>query len=264
MKILIILICLLISTGANAQDTEVGTEVKEQEKTEVKKQKKTKLSEQEKIIVNNYYGVNLVYNMATLNDPGTNVIDPQIKKNGFGFDLFYQSFISGGFSYKVLFEFIYNSFPNKIASDIPNYPLEPGIQQNYTQEERFYNFLGGFIFSYYIYFEKFFTVSNSFLKYIFPYFSTGLMASTIYKNFKYTYDKEPIDFTDTKSESQWLSTALTIPFCFGINFKINPAHVINLNFTYLLINFDETSKKFGYKNIMNFKLGYMRPFGFKL
>ena len=304
-KISIILLCILIFNfnGANAQDekaaeegdtpetksaeeirefdreiekeTEEMEKVLEEDKIEsrpdvVKKKKefKTKTTPQTKSrIRNNYYGINLIYNGSTLLVPDNKVfLDPiQESSTGFGFDIFYQSFISDAFSYQVLFEFLYNSFENRADEGYYNPPSTNVIYPKYNQTERFYNFIGGFVFSYHVYMEKLFGVRNNFLKNMFPYFSTGLLSSSIYKSIEYEYDDPGANpWVGKDPESKWLPASLSFPFSFGIKFMLNSKNIINLNFTYLYILFNETSGNYGYNNITNFKLGWMHTLDFKL
>lgn len=208
-------------------------------------------------IKNNYFGIDLIYNSAV-------TIDADVKNNGYGFDLFYQSFFSETFSYKIFAGFLYNPFTIKSKEQFYNSLISGYETLEYSKNEDFYNFLGGILFNYNILFKKIFKLQNGFLVNLSPYFSTGLIFSFIYKKLEYNYSETPIDFINTEEKARWLPASLGIPLCFGINYKLNNKSTINLNFTYLIINFDKTSEKYGYKNIMNFKFGYMHTTSFKL
>ncbi len=102
MKTLIILVCLIINTGLYAQAEGGKDEIDELDKPagteESAKKERENLTAK---ISYNYLGVNLIYNMATL-------INPEIQNSGFGGDLFYQSYLSNPWSYKIQIGFLYN------------------------------------------------------------------------------------------------------------------------------------------------------------
>ena len=204
------------------------------------------LREQERQIDNNYYGINLIYNMAQL-------IEPETSGTGLGFDLYYQSFLSKSFSYKILGEFLYNSFSNDFQDVFYN-PLISGDQTlKYSREDNFIHLAFGILFNYSFDFNSFY-----------PYISSGLMYSFIHKSYIYNYSTKPIDFIETEQQAIWLPAALTVPVSLGVNFYIDGKNFINLNGTWLLMNYDDINKKYGYNNIINIKLGYMRKIDFKL
>ncbi len=295
MKAIIILICILISTGVNAQDKkteeieafdkEMENEISEKSIKEEIKEAAVKVAKETKPdkesgdsksttdplsvprINNNYLGINLIYNGSTLIIPDDkNYINPNMDSSGYGFDMFYQSYLSEAFSYQVLFEFLYNSFINDGADEVYwplNTPPSNPIYPEYNQIENFYNFIFGFTFRYYIYMDKLFGATG--LKSLYPYFSTGLLSSSIYKTYYYKYKTSDADsWISSNPESKWLAASFTLPFSFGINYMLNAKNVINLSFTYMYILFNETSQNYGYNNIMNFKLGYMMSLNFKL
>ena len=86
-------------------------------------------------------------------------------------------------------------------------------------------------------FDKMFKTGDGVMSKIYPYLATGIMSSSIYKGYKYSYDEDPIDFIDSKPKSNWLPTAFTIPASFGINIMMTDSDILDLNFTYLFINY---------------------------
>ncbi len=267
MKILIILICLLINTGLYAQETEGGGEVDELdnpdakvEGTQTKETPAKKKPEGPKAkINNNYLGLNLVYNMATL-------IEPEVQNPGYGFDVFYQSHISDPWAYQFQFTFLYNTFSNPIADPLEKeiYIVEEGRIEKYTKDETFNNYGFGFIFSYSLLFKETFGIQAPFLENIVPYFSVGVISSFIIKKtIAFNYEKEPLKFSDTDPVSKQMY-ALNIPFGFGFKIIAAPGRVINLMANYTYVNNDDTSQNFAYKDIINFKLGYLHGIKFRL
>ncbi|MBU1077469.1 MAG: hypothetical protein KKH98_09265 [Spirochaetes bacterium] len=197
-------------------------------------------------IKNNYFGIDLIYNSVTL-------IDTEEAGNGYGFDLYYQSFISDSFSYKVLLGFLYNSFTYDKSEQIYNPLLGEYQTLLYTKNEDFYNLSWAFLFNY-----------NIFSGDLSPYLSSGLVYSFIYKNLDYSYKSAPIDFISTQEKGRWLPATLGFPIGAGCNLKIGKKSVINFEFTYIILFFDPTSENYGYKDLMNIKLGYMHATGFKM
>lgn len=254
MRIISIIICLLlIISGLSAQGSEVMANAEAAKST-------LKLSDVKTGINNNYLGIDLIYSGATL-------VEPEVRGAGFGFDMFYQSFINNNFSFKVMFELLSNPYNNYIEEIISEYPLVAGTPteraetNKFDRKENFYNFIIGFTFSYYLYLDKIFGMSKNVN--IYPYFSTGLLSSSVYKSYSYQYYKK-IPWGEDKAESLWLSTAFTLPLSFGINYLIGKGSSINFDITYLLIFFNQADKEFSYKNLLNIKLGYMFGIDFKL
>ncbi len=262
MKTLIILICLLINTGLYAQETEGKGKIDELDNPDAKAEETQAAKKPEgpkAKINNNYLGLNLVYNMATL-------IEPEVQNSGFGADVFYQSHISNPWAYQFQFGFLYNPFSNPVTDPLDKvYIVEEGREEKYTKDETFFNYSIGFIFSYSLLFKETFGIQAPFLENIVPYFSVGLMSSFVfYKTITYNYEEEPIPFIDQGDNSRWLPAALGIPFGFGFKIIAAPGRVINLMANYTYVNHDNTTQNFAYKDIINFKLGYMHGIKFRL
>jgi len=268
MKKLVILFCFGLLICPSLYGQEESDEIDELDSPNPPEEIK-KLEEKEKKpegprarINNNYLGLNFVYNSATLADPN---IDPKVSNSGFGGDLYYQSFIINPVSYKIQFGFQYNPFTIESEDILKDYALEPGRTDTYTRDEVYYNYSIGFIINYHLLFKETFGIQTGFLEYIVPYFSTGMMASFIFrKTIAYNYEEDPIPFTSHDDYSRSLASPFAIPLGFGFNFILGTVGLININVSYVLIQYDETEQNFAYGNMMNFKFGYAQAISFRL
>ncbi len=187
-------------------------------------------------IKNNYFGFNLIYNSAQLKNPSST-------GNGFGGDMYYQTFFDNHFSCSFLVEFLYNTFSNKF-SDTISYPITGTV--NYTRMEKFYNIAPGLLFN-----------CDLFQGNFSPYLVAGTIFGFVYKSYEYSYENSGTDLAGISKPNQWLPTAFIIPVGVGVHLKIGNNSVINLNSTYMLFLWDKTVVDYGYENILNFKVGYM-------
>jgi len=200
-------------------------------------------------VESDYVGMNFIYSTA-------NLTYENIRKSGYGGEIFYYTLISKEICSTINLGFFYLPY---IVNKSDTFKNASGIYElHYTTEENFYNFTLGFTLNYIFRLtEKFIRSSNKFLKKLYPYVGTGIYSTFIYKSISYKYETPPPEFIDVEKNSRWLPAVATVPFILGFNHKTSNKLLINTGIKYSILLYDQFTEKYGYNDVFSIYIGIL-------